>query len=244
MRDIRPWIFLGLGLFLAGLTGLALYGIASQTSERRVTPPVETLQIVVARADIKARTVLAPAMLDTRSFPKDLVPNGAVANAADVIGQTTLAAIPSGAAILQGQLASAKGRTGTSAVLPWGKVLVAFPTGDPLTAAGLIKAGDHVDILATVTAGGGESARKTQQTVQNLEVIDVLSSGQDPLTGREVRATALVFQVDHQVALVLKYLRDAQATIDVVVRSQDETENASAVSVDLTYLMQTYGIRK
>jgi pilus assembly protein CpaB len=243
MRDIRPWIFLGLGLFLAGLTGLALYGIASETASRRAAAPADMVGVVVAKVDIKPRTVIAADMLASREYPKDLVPQGAVLNPSDVVGQTTIAAVPSGAAVLKQQLAS-KTNSGTSATLDWGKVLVAFPTADPLTAAGLIQIGDHVDILATMNVGAGEAARKTQLTVQDLVVVDVLSPTKDNVTGKEVRATSLVFEVDHQVALVLKYLRDAEATIDIVVRSEKEKDPATAVSVDLGYVTQTYGFRR
>jgi pilus assembly protein CpaB len=167
------------------------------------------------------------------------VPTGAVANEADVVGQTTLTAIPAGAAVVRAQLVAANGRTGASVSLEKGKVLVAFPTVDPLTLAGLVRQGDRVDVLATVTSGSGETARKTQTTLQNLEVVDVLTSG----AGAQ-KTMSLTFVVDHQVALVLKYLRDTQATIDIAVRSRAETDPAATVSVDLAYLLQTYGVKR
>jgi hypothetical protein len=46
------------------------------------------------------------------------------------------------------------------------------------------------------------------------------------------------------VALVLKYLRDTQAAIDVAVRSRAEQDAANTTSVDLGYLLQTYGVRR
>ena len=45
------------------------------------------------------------------------------------------------------------------------------------------------------------------------------------------RASSLTFIVDHQTALVLKYLRDSQAAIDVAVRSRAEDRDASTRSV-------------
>ena len=134
--------------------------------------------------------------------------------------------IPSGAAV-RTQLVAANGRSGASLTLEKGKVLVAFPTTDPLTVAGLVRPGDRVDVLATVTSGTGELARKTQTTVQNLEVIDVLTAGRE---GQ--KSSSLTFVVDHQVALVLKYLRDTQATVDIAVRSRDESELTATTSVD------------
>jgi pilus assembly protein CpaB len=239
MRELRSWIFLGLGLLLAGLTGLSLYGVSQDYGRTTAAATVDTTDIVVARADIGTRAVLTADMLTVKPYPKALAPAGAITNQSDAVGQTTLAGIPAGAAIVRSQLVAANGKSGASVTLDKGKVLVAYPTVDPLTVAGLVRPGDRIDLLATVTAGTGESARKTQTTLQNLEVIDVLITG----TGAS-KASSLTFNVDHQVALVLKYLRDSQASVDVAVRSRAETELATTTGVDLAYLLQTYGIKR
>jgi Flp pilus assembly protein CpaB len=241
MRELRAWLFLGLGLLLAGLTGLSLYGVSQDVTGRQAAAAAsnDSTEIIVARADIATRVVITADMLAKRIFPRSLVPTGAVSAEADIVGQTTQTSIPAGAAVVRSQLVDAGGRSGASITLEKGKVLVAFPTTDPLTTAGLVKSGDRVDVLATVTSGTGESARKTQTMLQNLEVIDVLSSGRE---GQ--RVSSLTFVVDHQVALVLKYLRDTQASIDIAVRSRAEQDPATTTSVDLGYLLQTYGVRR
>lgn len=239
MREMRSWIFLGLGLLLAGLTGLSLYGVSQDVGARQVAAASETAQIVIARADIPTRTVLTNEMLTTQTYPANLIPSGAISKAADVVGQTTVSSIPAGAAVTRSQLVAANGLSGASLTVDKGKVLVAFPTTDPLTLAGLVRPGDHVDVLATLTSGTGELARKTQTTVQGLEVVDVLTSGRE---GQKV--ASLTFIVDHQVALVLKYLRDTQATIDIAVRSRAESDPISTTSVDLGYLLNAYGVKR
>jgi pilus assembly protein CpaB len=237
---LRSWFFLSLGLLLAIVTGVALNGVAQQNADRAVAAPAETISVVVARADIPGRTVLTAAMLSHRDYPKDLVPSGAFASEDDAVGQTTLAAIPSGAAVLKGQLVAAEGKNGASLVIDPGKVLVSFPTNDPLTVGGFVAVGDHVDILATVAAGTGDNPKRTQTTIQNLEVLQVIGPSRD----QPQRATALTFVVDHQTALVLKYLRDSQATIDLAVRSRDESKDATTRSVDINYLVQSFGIAR
>jgi Flp pilus assembly protein CpaB len=240
MRELRAWLFLGLGLLLAGLTGLSLYGVSQDFGGTKgVAAASDTTDIVIARSDIKASTVITLDMVARKSYPRTLVPAGAVASEGDVVGQTTLSAVPAGTAVVRSQLIAANGKSTTSLTLEKGKVLVAFPTVDPLTLAGLVKAGDKVDVLATVTSGSGEAARKTQTTLQNLEVIDVLTTG-----SAAQKVASLTFVVDHQVALVLKYLRDTQAAIDIVVRSRAEDGITSTTSVDLNYLLNTYGVKK
>jgi pilus assembly protein CpaB len=239
MRELRSWIFLGLGLLLAGLTGLSLYGVSQDSGARVAAQVSDTATVVVAKSEIGTRSLLTADLLTTKTYPKSLVPAGALTNEADAVGQTTVSAIPAGAAVVRTQLTSANGRTGASVTLEKGKVLVAFPTVDPLTLAGLVRPGDRIDVLATVTSGSGEAARKTQTTLQNLEVIDVLTTGSNAQ-----KLASLTFVVDHQVALVLKYLRDTQATVDIVVRSRAEGEQTATTSVDLNYLLQTYGVKK
>ena len=237
---LRSWFFLSLGIVLAIVTAIALNGVTQQTANHVVAAPIETISIVVASADMPPRTVITEAMLARRDYPRDLVPTGALADEADAVGQTTLAAIPIGAAVLRGQIIAANGKTGSSLIIDPGKVLVSFPTNDPLTLGGFVEIGDHVDVLATVTTGVGENPKRTQTTIQNLEVLQVIG----PTKEQPQRASSLTFVVDHQTALVLKYLRDSQATIDIAVRSRSETQDATTRSVDINYLVQSFGIAR
>src|SRR6266550_181606 len=237
---LRSWFFLSLGIVLALVTGVALNGVAQQNADRVAAAPPQTVSIIVAKSDVPARAVLTAAMLAHRDYPTELVPSGALADEADAVGQTTLAATPSGAAVLRGQILAANGKTGSSLTIDPGKVLISFPTNDPLTAGGFVEVGDHVDILATITAGAGENPKRTQTTIQNLEVLQVIG----PTQQQPQRGTSLTFVVDHQTALVLKYLRDSQATIDVVVRSRRDRKSTRLNSVDITYLVQSFGIAR
>lgn len=242
MRDTRAWIFLAIGLVLAGLTGFALYGLAQQNAptEAARSAAGPTMDIVVAKTDLPVRVVITLDAITHKSYPLDLVPAGAISNDEDVVGQTTITPIARGQAIVQAQLSSAESDRAASLTIQKGMVMVAFPTTDPLTAAGLVHIGDRVDVLASVIAGTGENAKVSQTTLQNLEVLDILS----PTTAQPQRPVSLIFAVDHQVALVLKYLRDSQATIDLAIRSRVETESTRTTSVDLGYVVSTYGIRR
>lgn len=258
MRINRAAIFLGLGVLLALLAGILVFVVTQQAAGPKEAV-VETTSVVVAKSDIPVRTVLTPQLLETRDYPKSLVPAGAITSIDVAARQVTLAKIPAGAPILTGQVAAGGGATGLSLTLEKGKVLVAFPVADPLGGAGLIKPGDRVDILGTVPAttvpaaptlpglaglpGGlpagatpapvaGATSPITQTIVQNLEVIDVI--------GKNV----LIFVVDHQTSLVLKNLRDTNVIIDVVLRSRAESESIQTTPVDSSYIVKTYGFAR
>lgn len=236
MNEIRSWIFLALGLLLSGMTGLALFGVSQDISNRgQVAAASDSLEVLVASADIPPRTVLGSANLTSKTYPRELVPTGAIGRTADAVGQTTVASIPKGAVIVRDQLIAAGGNKGASVTLDKGSVLIAFPTSDPLTIAGLVEVGDRVDVLATVP--GADGSKRTQTIVQNLVVIDVVRAN-------STRTAALTFIVDPQTALVLKNLRDSQYTIDLSIRARADTDTVKTTAVDATYVQQRYGIAK
>ncbi len=237
---IRTLIFLTAAIALAILTGAVVYSVAQQAGSKAAAAgpaSVPTVDVVVAASDLPVRTPITAEMLTTRAYPTQLVPTGSLTGTAEIVGQTTATAIYKGQPIVRAQLGT-PGRAATAAIEP-GKVLVAFPTSDPLTVAGLINAGDHIDILASVLQGSGENAKVSQTTLQNLEVLDVLT----PTKDQPARATSLVFAVDHQVAVVMKYLRDSAAVVDIVIRSRSEDALAKTTSVDLAYVVGTYSFR-
>lgn len=242
MRLSRSTLLLAAGVVLSLATAGGLYIIASGQAAPKAqaaNTSAVTTNAIVAKADIPARTVITAEMIARSDLPAIAVPASAAREESDVVGKTTLAPIPAGSMLLRPQIAAAEGKTGYSISLDPGKVLVAFPTTDPLTAAGLVSAGDHVDLLATIVSGQGDTARKTQTTIQDLEVIQVLG----PTQAAPQQPRALTFVVDHQVALFLKYLRDSQAAVEVAIRSRSEKDPVHTQSVNVQVFQETFGFR-
>src|SRR5437870_3132641 len=119
-------------------------------------------------------------------------------------------------------------------------LLLAILTGVALNRVAQQSAGPAAAAPTTVTTGVGENPKRTQTTIQNLEVLQVIG----PTPQQPQRGSALTFIVDHQTALVLKYLRDSLATIDVAVRSRAESQDVTTRSVDITYLVTSFGIAR
>ena len=67
MRESRSWIFLAVGLLLAALTGLSLYGIARQNAPAAQSQDVRTVEVVVAKVDIPVRTVITVDLIARKS---------------------------------------------------------------------------------------------------------------------------------------------------------------------------------
>ena len=85
--------------------------------------------------------------------------------------------------------------------------------------------------------------------LQNLEVLDIIQEPQSPQEAAEgeeaqtaPRRTALLLKISPQDAVVLKYLRDSVAQIDVALRKADNETLFNVQPVNINYLMLRYGI--
>ncbi|MGD8625196.1 MAG: Flp pilus assembly protein CpaB [Anaerolineae bacterium] len=88
-------------------------------------------------------------------------------------------------------------------------------------------------------------------TLQNLEVLWIIEEpetqpeetrGQEEEEGIAPRGRALVLEADPQDAVVLKYIRDSEGIIDLVLRSPTNGTLFDVEPVNVNYLMLRYGI--
>jgi pilus assembly protein CpaB len=109
-------------------------------------------KVVVARHDIKARTVIQDADLDIASFNQ--VPPEAFFAAKDLKGKGARVDIPAGSAVTANLVAPTGDLLSSSDVaylsIPQGWVAVTVPTGEQIGVAGYPQVGDRISMLATV----------------------------------------------------------------------------------------------
>jgi pilus assembly protein CpaB len=221
---------------------------------------VPTRVVIVAARDIAANTVVSTSHLMTASYPLTLIPEDAIVNQSEVLNTTTTTPVFSGQILLRRQFLAAQGRTGASVNIPPGKVLVAFPSTDMLNATGAVQSGDHVDIMLSIPISGtarldsgadtgtqlqpGKPSLVTQGTLQNIEVYTVgqwLPPGQTANAEAARTLKIITFVVDHQEALILKFVKDSGGTIDLAVRSAADDKQVQTDPVTLDYLVDLYG---
>jgi pilus assembly protein CpaB len=222
--------------------------------------PVPQREVVIAATDIAANSVITRSQVTTASYPVDLVPADAIASIGNVVNTTAKSPVFSGQILLQRQFLAAQGRTGASVNIPPGKVLIAFPSTDMLNATGAVQPGDHVDIMISIPISGttrldagssedtqllpGQRALVSQVTLQNIEVYTVgqwTPPGQETSTDTKNALKIITFIVDHQEALILKFVKDSGGTIDLAVRSAADDQNVQTDPVTLDYLVDLYG---
>lgn len=269
MARTRGCIWLVAGLIVAALAGFVAYmtltrnAPASETASATISGEMQA--VVVAAEAVPVRTVLTAALLTVKDLPIEAVPQGAVTALADAEGKLTTAELYAGEVILSPRLvdpnvASGDGRL--ALVVTEDEVLMAFPAGDLLSRAGVLKPGDKIDILVsldvpterTVGGEGGEDEQATFNLLQNVSIAAVVGGAEQQtgtaegaITGGGATTTvtdleALLLTVSPQQALILKYARDASGTFDLVLRAPGADQEFPVEPVDIDLLINQYAL--
>lgn len=173
-----------LGLLAAILVGVYLSNLSSDNGSSSSTSSA-TVPVVVAALNIPARTVVTERMLTVKSVPIDVAVVGAFSKTADVVGQTAQVNVAAGEQMLPAKVTSvttAQGQYGVntplSLVIPQGMRAISVVIGPVAAAAGLVRPGDHVDLIRNkavdVTNNSGSQEVATScYALQDVEVITV-----------------------------------------------------------------------
>lgn len=268
MGRLRGLLWLTAGLVVAVLAGFVAFisltrATAQRTGQEVVQPRVK---VVVAARAIAMRSLLAASDLELKEVPVDSVPEGAIREIEQAERRLTLVDLYPGEIILAQRLLdpnviSADGRL--ALVVAADEVLMAIPAQDLMSRVGILKPGDHVDLLFSLEfpanrgteittpgeAGGmasgavviREKEQATFNLLQNL-TISAIVAGRTPTGGDTRTPDALLLAVNAQDALVLKYVKDAGGIMDVVLRAPGNERPFTTEPVDVDYLINRYQI--
>jgi pilus assembly protein CpaB len=243
---------MALGILLAGGASVIVLGIARQAGEasRAVIPQV---YVVMAVREIPDGAVVVPDALVVRPFPADFAPQGAVAQPEQAVGKFAVGTIYKDQILLNGHVSTGKKAASLSDRVPPGKVVIWLPMPELLSGNVGFRPGDRLDILLSLKlvhdtiggegASGGSLGMSTQTTLQNIEIFAI---GEPQQGGMQVSSSGvsarpptnssqpLALLVDHQDAIIIKYIKDSGGTIDLALRSSDEDRivRTDAVTVD------------
>jgi len=169
-----------------------------------------TQTIVVSTKEIPLGTKLSDKDLTVVSMPVKLVPEGAVTDAKEVIGQTLKTTLTPKMPVLKRMVGPGEGLEG---VIPPGYRAVAVKVDEFTSVGGLLSPGTKVDVLATFTirkaSGGTETVSKL--VLQNVEVRavgqqyrpDDTTSSANPQKLKLSRSVTLLVKTDQSEALQL-----------------------------------------
>ncbi len=222
------------GVMLAVAAAVMMMGVSQNA--QKAAAKVKQVEVILAKQEIPQGTAITAAMLDRKPFPAEFAPAQAVSRLEDVDGRFAASHIVQGQIMTAPLLSTTKQSGNLSRSIPKGKVAFGLPQSDLLSANGVIKAEDHVDILVTFklkiigragNTGGEQEAHSTQMTLQNIQVLDVLNGGGGATGGSGGDKAAVVLLLDPQQAIQLKLAMDSQkdnmAFVDLVLRgAQDD----------------------
>ncbi len=240
------------GLVLAVLAGvLAFVALLRVSTTPKAASEVPKVQVLVAARDIPLQTVLVAADVTPREVSPEMVPEDALADPDEAVGQMTTAAIARDEVILRRRLIKPD-YVGPQAafVMDPTKVIVAFPATDLLSSIDIIRPGDRVDVMfsfkpITMIETGSE-LMSTMTVLQDIKVAAVVRApSADPNQKEGTGAPrALLLALDPQDALTLKYFRDNGGGVDLALRSPAApNEPFDVLTVDGQYILQRYQLR-
>ena len=270
MGRLRGFLWLIAGVVVAALAGgVAFIALSRATAEDFRAAEILTPQgnaVVVVRT-VDAYAVLTADDLEIREMAVDVIPEGAASDVAQVVGKISLVALYPGELVLEQRLLDPNvtapgGRM--ALVLNDTAVLMAFPAGDLINQVNVLQAGDHVDFHftyelpidretgflpvrrteTTVTPAEGEAEEEPTETVtfallQNITIQTVVRQLDED--GQPTGAPrALLLAVEPQDALVLKYMKDVGATVDLVLRAPGAEGEFAVEPVNLDYVINGY----
>lgn len=165
-----------------GLIGAVLVYVAfnRDTSSGGGSAAAADTAVVVAKADIAARTKITADMLQVKLVPADGVSALTFTEPAQVVGQVTRFPITANEQVLSSKVIPTTGSAGLSRALsytiPEGKRGFAVKTDSLASVGGLLLPGDYVDLVAVINVEfpeGNKDAYYAQTLLQNIEVLAV-----------------------------------------------------------------------
>lgn len=262
-------ILMVLGVLVAAMSFLLVFSLAQRATAQRP----ETVNVVVALADIPERTPIQASSIGVKEIPRELVPPGAIFRPEDVIGRLAMQRIYTGEMLVANRISDTKGANGISFAIDPGRVIITLPASD-IASTGALKVGDAVDLLVTLdlaetttfgsapVVSGNTVVRDeritpvTQVTLQNLQILAIGAvipqetstnsgrSGRDPAPGANRTGALITFAVSPQDALVLKFIKDFPGNrAEVVLRAAGDEQIYQTEAIDIRYVLDRYRIR-
>jgi Flp pilus assembly protein CpaB len=166
-RKRLGYILIGGGLVVALFVGVMVYSQVRDAEQVKASLP--TARVVIATADIPARTEIAASMVNVRTVPDELVQAGAATKVEDVVGKFSPDAIAKGTVISTQKIGPVAVKNAPSFRIEKGKVMYVMPVSFAgsqfsLAQVNALRSGDRVDLLyTTINAPQGLTSEQRQE---------------------------------------------------------------------------------
>jgi len=262
----RGWIWLIGGVVLALVAGVLTFSTINDATTAAVKSSIQdsaTTQVLVAISDIQANQMVSAEMVELKTVPIYVAPLQAATALDQVVNRMATGPIPAGSFLIREQLVNP---TDPNAPVLYtmdkSQVLMAIPSTSLLGNLGMLKVGDRIDIAYTkdleirilnetsdqvLSEEEQAKAKENKDTMpvtfyslQNIQIkgLASFSLGQE---GAAVAAPdAVLLAVSPQDALVLKYLMDTGADMEMFLRAPGNDTLSPMLPVDQEYLINRF----
>ncbi len=176
----RAFVFLGVSLLLAGVTALLVIRVMQKSAEQvaEAAKPKETADVVVAVRDLYMGLPITAEDVTVRQVAPDMIPRDETfAQLTDVLGRTPRERILANECVREERLARPDAGVGLNAIVTPGKRAMTVATDTETAVAGLLQAGNYIDVIVTIAPEDATAAGAKWVTETILQGIKVLAVG-------------------------------------------------------------------
>jgi pilus assembly protein CpaB len=240
----RSWIVLGGALVFGALAVFASSRYISTTLSKekaRLTPDVEQIDVVVAKADLERGMLVDSETMAVRKVPAEFVPGSAVTpeEFGNFEGAKLALEMRAGEVLLRGTLEGADTATFATKVAR-GVRAMTLQVDEVNSLSGLLQPGDRVDLFFTARpqpdAQGRQPREQTALLMQNVDVLATgrqvrpsITDGGTPGIGRAFSTITIETNARDAQRLILA---QKAGSITAVLRGPDDKEPLTAATID------------
>jgi pilus assembly protein CpaB len=208
--------------------GVAAVGVNQVLSAGGMS--VSTKNVMVAKAEILRGTTITKEMIESRAFPKSMLPEGAILLGEEAFGRTVLNHLVKGEVVLDAKLAPKGAKGGIASLIPTGMRAIAIQIPNVATGVGgFVLPGNKVDVLITMKEEFGET-QNNASTLTLLENVEILAVDQridapaeNKVDAKEMRSVTLLVSPDQAGRLNLAMNR---GTLHLSLRNPTDGKSA------------------
>lgn len=251
-KKYLPLIIAGaLGLIATFLINVYLKQKTQEAQQQVIATQKNLTTVVVARQDISSGTVIEENMLKEETVRKDMLQPRAAISIDRVANKITLAPISKGEQVLLNKLTISGLETSLSTKVPRGKRAITIPVDNISSVGGMIRPGDHVDVMGMVpvpamTPEGKQVAQLS--TMPLFQDVLVLAVGQEftaaipgatgEKKGEKTLSPVITLALVPQEANLIAFVQE-QGKIRLVLRSPEDTQVQPPVPASWDTLFRT-----
>lgn len=214
---------------------------AEQERQKRIAT------VVIAKKDIPAGVALEESMLQEQNIRRDLLQPSAASSIGRVTGMASLSPIAKGEQILLNKLSSTGQGASLSSKVPKDKRALTIPVDNISSVGGMIRPGDHVDILGAVpipvmTQEGKQATQMS--TIALFQDVLVLAVGQEYATvpggdkGEKKLSPTITLALAPEEANIVAFVQE-QGKIRLALRSPQDVSRQPSVPTSWPVVLQT-----